>query len=98
MKAAAVAALLLAAAIVAGLAWGGVSLSLSDLWSGRGQAGETARLIASLRLPRIALAALVGACLALAGAALQALLKNPLADPFLLGISGGASVGAALAT
>ena len=98
MKASAVAALLLAAAIVAGLAWGGVSLSLSDLWSGRGQAGETARLIASLRLPRIALAALVGACLALAGAALQALLKNPLADPFLLGISGGASVGAALAT
>jgi ABC-type Fe3+-siderophore transport system permease subunit len=98
LKAAAAASLLLLAAVVAGVAFGGVSLSLSDLWSGHGQGGETARLIASLRLPRVALAALVGACLALSGAALQALLKNPLADPFLLGISGGASVGAALAT
>jgi iron complex transport system permease protein len=98
MKAAATAALLLLAAVVAGVAFGGVPLSLSDLWSGHGQAGETARLVASLRLPRVALAALVGACLALSGAALQALLKNPLADPFLLGISRGASVGAALAT
>jgi iron complex transport system permease protein len=98
LKAAASAALLLLAAVVAGVAFGGVPLSLSDLWSGHGQGGETARLIASLRLPRVALAALVGACLALSGAALQALLKNPLADPFLLGISGGASVGAALAT
>ncbi|HEY6929194.1 MAG TPA: iron ABC transporter permease [Thermoanaerobaculia bacterium] len=98
MKATAGAVLLLLAAVVAGVAFGGVPLSLTDLWSGHGQAGETARLIASLRLPRVALAALVGACLALSGAALQALLKNPLADPFLLGISGGASVGAALAT
>jgi ABC-type Fe3+-siderophore transport system permease subunit len=98
MKAAVVTSLLLLAAILVGLAVGGVPLSLSDLWSGRGQAGETARLIASLRLPRVALAALVGACLALAGAAMQALLKNPLADPFLLGTSGGAAVGAAFAT
>jgi len=88
---------LLAAAIAVGIALGGVSLSLTDLWSGKGEAGETARLVASLRLPRVALAALVGACLALAGAALQALLKNPLADPFLLGTSGGAAAGAALA-
>jgi iron complex transport system permease protein len=98
VKAGASAALLLLAAVVAGVAFGGVPLSLTDLWSGHGQSGETARLVASLRLPRVALAALVGACLALSGAALQALLKNPLADPFLLGISGGASVGAALAT
>ena len=54
-------------------------------------------MLASLRVPRVALAALVGACLALAGAALQALLKNPLADPFLLGTSGGAAAGAACA-
>ncbi len=74
---------------------GGVPLSLPDLLSGRGPAGETARLLAALRWPRVALAALVGGCLALAGAALQALLKNPLADPFLLGTSGGAAVGAA---
>ena len=50
--------------------------------SGRGRTGgETARLLASLRFPRVALAAIVGGCLAPAGAALQALLKNPLADP-----------------
>ena len=91
------AVLLLAIAGAAGLAVGGVSLSVPDLVSGAGPEGEAARLVASLRLPRVALAALVGGCLALAGAALQALLKNPLADPFLLGTSGGAATGAALA-
>jgi iron complex transport system permease protein len=89
--------LLLALCLALGVAVGGVPLSFSDLWSGQGQGGETARLLASLRFPRVALAAIVGGCLALAGAALQALLKNPLADPFLLGTSGGAATGAALA-
>ena len=89
--------LLLALCLALGVAIGGVPLSFPDLWSGQGQGGETARLLASLRLPRVALAAIVGGCLALAGAALQALLKNPLADPFLLGTSGGAATGAALA-
>jgi iron complex transport system permease protein len=89
--------LLLALAGLVGLLVGGVRLSIADLFAGAGPDGETARLIASLRLPRVALAALVGGCLALAGAALQALLKNPLADPFLLGTSGGAATGAALA-
>jgi iron complex transport system permease protein len=84
---------LLAVAAAFGLLVGGVHLSLRELLAG----DETARLVASLRAPRIVLAALVGASLALAGAALQALLKNPLADPFLLGTSGGAAVGAALA-
>jgi iron complex transport system permease protein len=93
---AAAAALLVAAALVA-FAVGGVSLSIPDLFSGEGPAGEKARLLASLRWPRVVLAALVGGCLALAGAALQALLKNPLADPFLLGTSGGAAAGAACA-
>jgi len=91
-------ALLLAVCILLGLAIGGVSVSLPDLWSGAGAAGREARLVASLRIPRVLLAALVGACLSLAGASLQALLKNPLADPFLLGTSGGAAAGAALAT
>ncbi len=91
------ATLLLAASILLGVTVGAVSLSFSDLWSGTGEAGHTARLLASLRLPRVALAALVGGCLAVAGAALQALLKNPLADPFLLGTSGGAATGAAFA-
>lgn len=92
------AALLLALAVVLGITVGGVHLSLPDLLSGQGPANQTARLLASLRFPRVALAAIVGGCLALAGAALQALLKNPLADPFLLGTSGGAATGAAIAT
>ena len=49
------------------------------------------------RVPRIALAALVGAALALAGAALQGILGNPLADPYTVGVSSGASVGAGAA-
>ena len=56
---------------------------------------EVVTIVVGIRLPRLALALAVGAALALAGAALQALLANPLADPFLLGISGG---GAAAAT
>ncbi|HEY7369897.1 MAG TPA: iron ABC transporter permease, partial [Thermoanaerobaculia bacterium] len=89
--------LLLLAGLAAALSIGGVTLSPRDLISGEGDAGATARMIAALRAPRVALAALVGACLALSGAAMQALLKNPLADPFLLGTSGGAAAGAALA-
>ncbi len=49
-----------------------------------------------VRLPRILLALLVGGCLALVGAALQALLRNPLADPYVLGVSSGAALGASL--
>ena len=54
-------------------------------------------IVRSLRLPRALLAFLVGGSLGLAGAALQALVRNPLADPFLLGLSGGAGLGAVLA-
>ncbi len=50
-----------------------------------------------LRAARVALAAIVGAGLAATGAALQALLRNPLADPYVLGVSGGAAMGGALA-
>lgn len=50
-----------------------------------------------VRLPRLLLAFLVGASLAVVGVALQALLRNPLADPYILGISSGAALGAALA-
>lgn len=50
-----------------------------------------------LRLPRVIMAGLVGASLATVGAALQALFRNPLADPFTLGVSGGASLGASIA-
>lgn len=51
-------------------------------------------IVWNIRLPRVLLASLVGASLAVAGAAFQGLLRNPLADPFTLGVSSGASVGA----
>lgn len=54
-------------------------------------------IILDVRLPRVLLAFLVGASLTAVGATLQALLRNPLADPFILGISSGAALGAALA-
>ncbi|MBT2897211.1 iron chelate uptake ABC transporter family permease subunit [Streptomyces sp. McG3] len=53
-------------------------------------------IVWDLRLPRVLLAALVGAGLALCGAVLQAITRNPLADPYLLGVSAGASTGAVL--
>ncbi|GAF12138.1 vitamin B12 ABC transporter, permease component BtuC [Bacillus sp. JCM 19046] len=52
------------------------------------------QIILHVRLPRIVLALLVGAALALAGAAFQGLLRNPLADPFTLGVSSGSALGA----
>ena len=59
--------------------------------------GMDGALLWRLRLPRAALAALVGAALGASGSALQGLLRNPLADPFVLGVSGGAALGATLA-
>ncbi|WP_428910540.1 FecCD family ABC transporter permease [Niallia sp. Krafla_26] len=53
-------------------------------------------IVMNIRLPRVLLAGLVGASLAIAGAAFQGLLRNPLADPYTLGVSSGASVGAVL--
>ncbi|MBM7649556.1 iron complex transport system permease protein [Bacillus ectoiniformans] len=53
-------------------------------------------IVWKIRLPRVLLAGLVGASLAVAGAAFQGLLRNPLADPFTLGVSSGASVGAVM--
>ncbi len=53
-------------------------------------------ILFSVRIPRILLAAIVGATLSTAGAVFQGLLRNPLADPYILGISGGAAVGAVL--
>ncbi|MEN6549791.1 MAG: iron ABC transporter permease [Armatimonadia bacterium] len=54
-------------------------------------------VVLSLRLPRVLLAALVGVCLALSGAIMQALFQNPMADPYLLGVSSGAALGAIIA-
>jgi iron complex transport system permease protein len=86
---------LLALAVAAALLSGAESIRLSDLARG----DEVARtIVGSLRAPRVVLAALVGAVLALAGLTFQSLLRNPLADPFILGVSGGAAAGASLAS
>src|SRR5690554_7236091 len=57
--------------------------------------GRVEAIIWAIRLPRVLLGALVGASLALAGASLQGLFRNPLADPGLIGVSSGAALGAA---
>lgn len=88
-------ALLLAIACIAAVSIGATSLSLSSILEG----DETARAIFfRIRLPRVLLAAVVGATLAVAGVTFQTLLRNPLADPFILGVSGGAACGAAVST
>ncbi|UXA21033.1 iron ABC transporter permease [Mycobacterium sp. SMC-4] len=58
-------------------------------------APHVTQIIWDLRLPRVILAALVGAGLSLVGVAVQALVRNPIADPYVLGVSSGASIGAA---
>ncbi|SBT10351.1 Transport system permease protein [Candidatus Propionivibrio aalborgensis] len=78
---------------------GSIRVSPGDVWTslfnaGGGIAGDVVR---SLRLPRALAGFACGGLLALAGALLQILLRNPLADPYILGISGGAGVGAMLA-
>ena len=86
-------------AIAAGLAIGAVPLPIGDVWRALGGAGDpnVVAIVQSLRLPRVALGLAVGAGLGMSGAAMQATLRNPLAEPYLLGVSGGAAVGAVAA-
>ena len=65
--------------------------------SDREAIGATGTILMQVRLPRVLLGFLVGCCLASVGVALQALLRNPLADPYVLGVSSGAALGASLA-
>ncbi|MEP7380050.1 MAG: iron ABC transporter permease [Gemmatimonadota bacterium] len=90
---------LLATSIMA-LMLGATSLSPGSVWGALVGSGrdETARLIVrGIRLPRVVLAMLVGAALGVSGTVLQGTLRNGLAEPYLLGVSGGAAVGAVLA-
>jgi iron complex transport system permease protein len=74
-----------------------LSLAIGPVGLGRGLPGEAGALIfREIRLPRAVLGALVGASLGLSGAALQGYLRNPLAEPSLVGVSGGAALGAVL--
>src|SRR5207237_542180 len=86
---------LVAAALAAGLATGAGELSLRAALNGQ---EPDATVLFRLRVPRVLLAAEVGAALSVAGVALQALLRNPLADPFVFGLSGGAAIGIAIVT
>ncbi|MFO7994426.1 MAG: iron ABC transporter permease, partial [Marinobacter sp.] len=78
---------------------GSASLSLADSWAVLTGTGTPLQqtLILDLRLPRTLSAFATGGLLAVAGALMQVLLRNPLADPYILGLSGGAAVGALLA-
>lgn len=85
----------LLAALALAVAIGATNVSFHDLLAG----DETARaIVLRIRLPRALAGMLIGAILAVAGVTFQTLLRNPLADPFILGVSGGAACGAAIAS
>lgn len=93
----------LATAVIAAIGRGAVAISPGELVAAIGDRlglslGEvSARKVAilwSIRMPRVALAVLVGAALGASGAALQGIARNPLADPGVIGVSGGAALGA----
>jgi iron complex transport system permease protein len=93
---------LLAVALVvsaaAGILVGAVAIAPGDVLSALlGSDNTSGTIIRELRLPRVLGAALVGGALAAAGALLQGMLRNPLADPFVTGTSAGASLGAVIA-
>ena len=100
--------ILLLFSVIVSLSIGTAKLPLSHVWGillqqipGLGNvftgdwAESTEQIIMKVRFPRVVLAILVGACLSLAGAGFQGVLRNPLADPYILGVSSGAAVGAA---
>lgn len=86
---------LLVAGTIAGLLLGDAKLLLGDVanWVS-GQAGPVVSSVMDARFPRVGAALLAGASLALAGTAIQAVSRNPLAEPSIIGVSGGAGIGA----
>lgn len=105
--------IILIALLIAGMAWslflGTVHIPAHTLWQVVAskfvdtitiedpRQGALNDIVWMLRMPRVILAALVGAGLAVSGVIMQAIVKNPLADPYILGISSGASTGATVA-
>ncbi len=82
-----------------GIASGSVFISLSELWLALGGNGDNvqATIIWNLRLPRVLVGLLAGACLAASGALLQGVMRNPLADPGIIGVSAGGGLAAVIA-
>lgn len=89
-------ALALGASVVLAVMYGAVALPASAILAALGGSGDDATrlIVTEIRLPRVLAAAVVGAALAAAGALLQGLLRNPLADPYVTGSSAGGAVGA----
>nr|WP_236643232.1 iron chelate uptake ABC transporter family permease subunit [Actinoplanes utahensis] len=93
-----IALLALAAVTVLSIGFGARFLSPAEVWSGLWDpTAESYRIVHEMRLPRTLLGLMVGMALGLAGAVMQALTRNPLADPGLLGINAGASAAVATA-
>jgi iron complex transport system permease protein len=88
-------ALLLVLSVALALGFGAESVSLSRAL--RDPHSLDATIVLTARLPRVLLAVVAGSALAAVGVAFQALLRNPLADPYVLGVSGGAAAGATIA-
>ncbi|WP_337103203.1 FecCD family ABC transporter permease [Paenibacillus sp. YIM B09110] len=90
---------LLIVSAIYGIGSGSVSISIADIWQTLFGAGDTAHeaIIWNLRLPRVLIGLLVGACLAASGALLQGVMRNPLADPGIVGVSAGGGVAAVIA-
>ncbi|MDY3118930.1 MAG: iron ABC transporter permease [Peptoniphilus sp.] len=92
------------ASVACGLYLGYADLSVSDLFgalfrgvTGKGGEDVAYAIVMDIRLPRVLLAVLTGVALAVSGLVMQAVVGNPIADPYILGISSGASLGATLA-
>lgn len=90
---------LLAGAVLWALSTGSAPLTVGEVFDVLLGGGDTRSrtVILDIRVPRILLALLVGGALAVSGTVFQALLRNPLADPYILGVSGGAALGAVAA-
>ncbi len=89
---------LVVVSLALGLGAGTVPLAPGEVWGGLWSPDAPASaIVRELRMPRVLLAFLVGGSLAVCGAALQAMIRNPLAEPYLLGLSGGAGLGAVIA-
>src|SRR5580704_8399398 len=93
VKALAILTLILIASIAVGLAVGSQRIDPASLFSD----SFSRTLFFRLRLPRVLMGLVIGASLGVTGGALQALFRNPLADPYTLGVSGGGAVGASIA-
>lgn len=86
---------------LADLAWGSIHISLRDIllvFTGNETEGIHSEILLNFRLPKAITAIIAGASLSVAGLMMQTLFRNPLADPYILGVSSGASLGVALIT